>query len=244
MAFLLAVELFFLGTGFAIVAVFPSAPGYAATIGSELAILIFSIVVLVKLGWIGKVGFNRPREWRNLRSLWLPAAIVAFIFVLGLGSSFSFETALIAISAAILVGFSEESVFRGVMLQSLLPSGVLRAVIVSALAFALLHLNNLFQAGSSSNPEAVLVNVAYAFLFGVAMASFRIATKTIWPAITFHTLTDIPGLLAIVWGTTSIGSSSPSPAGIVIEIGLGALMAWYGLRSLGRNMRIQRSIGT
>ena len=227
--FLVVVELLFLGSGYAIAALVPSAPGYGITLGSEVAILILAFAVLLKLGWVSKVGFNRPKEWRDMRVLWLPAIIVALIFLLGLGSPFSAQSLGIAVLAAIIVGMSEESVMRGVTLQALLPKGARTAVVLTAVAFALLHLNNLIQAGSKASLGGVLANALYAFLFGIAVGAFRIRTKTIWPSVTFHALTDFPGLLAIVWGTTSISSSTPSIAGIVLETGLGALLAGYGL---------------
>jgi membrane protease YdiL (CAAX protease family) len=227
--FLVVVELLFLGTGYAIAALVPSAPGYVVTLGSEVAILILAFGVLLKLGWVSKVGFNRRKKWRDMRVLILPAVVVIFIFLIGLGSPFSLQSLGIAVLAAIIVGMSEESVMRGVTLQALLPKGAKTAVVLTAVAFALLHLNNLIQAGSKANLEGVLANALYAFLFGIAVGAFRIRTNTIWPSVTFHALTDFPGLLAIVWGTTSISSTSPSIAGLVLETGLGALLAGYGL---------------
>jgi len=227
--FLIAVNAMFLASGFAIAAFVPSAPGYATTVGSEAVALAFAFAVLMKLGWVGKAGFNRPRQWRDLRVLVLPAVVVTVLFLLGIGSPFSLQTATTSVLIAILVGVSEESIFRGVTLQALLPKGVRTAVVLSAIGFSLAHLDNLVQANSNASLEGALSNALYALLFGIGLGALRIRTNTIWPGVTLHALTDIPGLLAIVWGTASISSGNPSIAGIVVEIGLGAILAVYGL---------------
>jgi uncharacterized protein len=235
----LVLDALFLASGFAIAALVPSAPGYATAVGSEAVALIFAFALLLKLGWISKVGFNRPREWRDLRVLWLPAMVVAVLFLLGLGSPFSLQSVIISVLVAILVGMSEESIFRGVMLQALLPKGVRTAVVLSAVGFSIVHLDNLVQANAHASVGGVFANALYAFLFGVGLAAVRIRTNTIWPAVTMHALTDVPSLLAIVGGTASISSGTPGVAGIVLEASLGAIVAGYGLFLLrGRRKRI------
>jgi membrane protease YdiL (CAAX protease family) len=227
--FLLAEGGLSLATGLAIGALVPSAPAYVPAFGGELVALSFALVVLVRLGWIRKVGFNGHREWRDLRVLWLHVLVVGALLVLGLGAPFSMQSFGITALFAILVGATEESVYRGVVLQALLPKGVRIAVVLSAVAFFLAHLGNLFQAQTGASLEGVLVNALYAFLFGVGLGAIRIRTNTMWPSIAIHALTDLPSLLAIGWATGAIGSASPSPVRAAVEVGLAAILAGYGL---------------
>jgi uncharacterized protein len=228
-----------LATGLAIGALVPSVPAYAAAFGGELVALFFALVVLMRLGWIRKVGFNGPREWRDLRILWLPALEVGVLLFLGLSLPFSMQSVGITALYATLVGATEESIYRGVVLQSLLAKGVRTAVILSAVAFFLAHLGNLFQAQTSANLEDVLVNALYAFLFGIGLGALRIRTNTMWLAVAIHALTDFPSLLAIGWGTKTISSAGPSPTRIVLEIGLASVLAGYGLFMLRRKKQIR-----
>jgi membrane protease YdiL (CAAX protease family) len=218
-----------LAAGLAVKALVPSAPVYVIAFGGELGALSFAIVVLMRLGWIRKVGFNSPREWRHMRVLWLPALEVGVLFALGLSLPFSMQSVGITALFAILVGATEESIYRGVVLQSLIPKGVRTAVILSAVAFFLAHLGNLLQAQTGASLGGVLANALYAFLFGIGLGGIRIRTNTLWPGVTIHALTDFPSLLAIGWGTNAISSAGPSPARVVLEVGLAVVLAGYGL---------------
>ncbi len=218
-----------LGTGLAIGALLPSAPAYVPEIGGELVGLVFALFVLMRLRWVRKVGFNGPREWRDLRVLWLPALEVGVLLVLGLSLPFSMQAVGITALFAILVGATEEAIYRGVVLQSLLAKGVRTAVILSGVAFFLAHVGNLLQPQTSASLEGVLVNALYAFLFGIGLGGIRIRTNTMWPGVTIHALTDYASLLVIGFGTTAVSSAGPNPARVVLELGLAAMLAGYGL---------------
>jgi membrane protease YdiL (CAAX protease family) len=239
--FLLADGTLSLATGFAVGALDPSAPAYAPAIGGELGALFFSLVVLMRLGWIRKVGFNGPREWRDLRVLWLPALEVGVILVLGLSLSFSMQAVGITALFAILVGVTEESIYRGVVLQSLLPKGVRTAVVLSAVAFFLAHIGNLIQGQTIAALEGVLANALYAFLFGIGVAGIRIRTNTMWPGVTIHALTDFASLLAVGFGTATVSSAAPNPARVVLEVGVAAILAGYGLFLLRKEKQVRGS---
>jgi hypothetical protein len=108
----------------------------------------------------------------------------------------------IAIEAC-LIAVAEESIFRGIILQTLLQKGVLRALFLSTLIFALLHVGNLF---AGLPWTYVLGQILFTFGDGMAYAVMRVRTGSIWPAIILHGLTDF-GALAF---TSPTGIKPPS----------------------------------
>jgi membrane protease YdiL (CAAX protease family) len=86
---------------------------------------------------------------------------------------------------ALLVGFVEETVYRGLILNLMLQKGVRVAVLTSSLLFSLTHLLNLV---GGQDLAATLLQLAYAFLVGLSLALLYIRHKTLLPLIAFHFL--------------------------------------------------------
>lgn len=123
----------------------------------------------------------------KLRLLWVPA-VVAIVLPL-LGSFTEAPTGLIVYLTIgyLITGFMEEAWVRGLMLRVLQPVGPVRAVLISALLFALLHMTNfLFR-----NPAIVLAQMVGAFCFGLAFGALRLRTNTIWFLVALHMLHDL-----------------------------------------------------
>ena len=94
---------------------------------------------------------------------------------------------------AILSGFVEEILFRGLMLRALLPTGIWRAALISAALFGGMHILNVL---SISSPAYALLQVGYAAAIGFGYAALVIHTGTIWPLILAHFLTNFAGFMA------------------------------------------------
>jgi membrane protease YdiL (CAAX protease family) len=91
---------------------------------------------------------------------------------------FSIDGLFIGLGLMLLVAFAEEIVFRGYVLHNLLPSmNKWIALTLSALIFALFHVNN-----PGVTPMA-LVNI---FLGGLILGINYIYTKNLWFSILFH----------------------------------------------------------
>jgi membrane protease YdiL (CAAX protease family) len=150
-------------------------------------------------------------------------ALVAFLsfspFIFGVLHISLGRLVLIGLLAC-LVGVTEESLFRGLVLQTLLPKGVLRALLLSSLIFALLHVGNLF-AGLFWG--YVVEQVLFAFAIGLAFAVMRVRTGSIWPGIILHSLNDFAALTLI----SVTGIPHPMLAGGLIAGGIWCLM--YGI---------------
>lgn len=186
----------FLGSGYSAQRLFSGLPSYVLTDASEAGLLVLTLITLRKLDWFGRIGLTGPSKWKDLRVLWLPTLFTGF-FLLGSVSETKEASGLLIASVLLsvtMVGLSEELAFRGIVLQSLLPGGAQRAVIVSSVVFGLFHFNNLVQAEGAGTVDSVSVQVLFAALFGIGFASFRLRTRTIWPVVVFHALSDVPAL--------------------------------------------------
>lgn len=146
------------------------------------------IAVLTALRWWRETGFNAPREWRDLRLLLLPAAVIIIPpFLAGVRSMEPATFWYLAVGY-LLTGFTEEGIFRGLILKVLRPTGAVRAAVLSAVLFGLMHLVNLLIRG---NPAIVLAQCVGAFCDGVGFAALRMRTNTIWPLVILHMLHDL-----------------------------------------------------
>lgn len=178
-------------------------------IGEGLAALLVLAIVLA-LGWWRTVGLAGPLARGTLKLAWFPALVIVVLFMLqAQQSQFEFDAKWLSIAVpnVFLVGFFEEVLTRGLVLLPLLvawrsrPNGVLRAVMVSSLLFGLAHLINLFNGAELGT---TLVQVGYAFGFGVGFAALLLRTNTIWLGIVLHALVDANG----IWFGPSSGDGS------------------------------------
>ncbi len=167
------------------------APGVDPQVAALVGLVVITILVLGGIGWLGwwhEVGFTPISEWRNLRLLVLPAGIAVVPLLAGV-DPIAASTLLFLVVGYSLTGLAEEAFARGLLIRTLQPSGVLRAVFVSSLLFALLHLGNLVIRGGS--PAISIAQAVGAFSFGVGFAALRIRTWTIWPLVALHMVHDL-----------------------------------------------------
>jgi len=144
-------------------------------------------------GWWRETGFRAPYEWRSLWLFWLP--FVPFLVNLLAGGVNVADPALLLrfVVLALLTGFVEETLFRGLILRVLLPTGIFRAALISASLFGGLHLLNVLSASSLAY---ALLQVSYATAIGFAYAALAVRTGTIWPLILAHFATNLAGFVA------------------------------------------------
>ena len=114
----------------------------------------------------------------------------------------------------LIVGFAEETFFRGLILTTLLPTGAIRAVILSSLLFAAPHLLNII--GGLWDPAFTLVDSIAAFGLGITFAAIRLRTGSIWPVIGIHAFFDFTSLVSL-GGITVTAQSLQSRAACAIE---------------------------
>lgn len=98
------------------------------------------------------------------------------------------ETITFYVGFAILVGFVEETIYRGIMIKILLPLGNLKAILLSSLLFSFAHILNLLS-GQSINETGL--QLIYSLLIGIVLAQLFIKTRNIYPLILFHMIHNL-----------------------------------------------------
>lgn len=156
---------------------------------SFVALVVMSVLTTVAvslLGLWGDVGLNRPHAWRTWPLLAVPAVVV---LVLPFLHGFKVQSVGMVVMLAAgygLTGWYEELWSRGLLFRILSPAGVRRAVIVSSVLFAVLHLGSVVY----RDPAVVLAQMVGAFCSGLAYATLRVRTRSLWPAMLLHALQD------------------------------------------------------
>lgn len=128
--------------------------------------------------------------------LWaLPAmmVLIAVLHLVGLDwPAFTPEHLLAVLAASVLVGYSEETLFRGIVLRSMRQGNRSEgsAVLWTTLWFGAFHLTNLLL-----NEPGAVVQIFFAALTGTALYLARRGTGTIVAAMVLHGLWDFASFL-------------------------------------------------
>lgn len=210
--------------------VYPSLTMVKVLIPFEIAMTLLCAIVVVRF-YQAKVIFgpihSRALGWMSPLYLTL---IVAWGMLVWTISSQSIENGqwygfLLTGLVTLFVGISEELMFRGIILQSLLKTQTTqRAVLISALTFSSLHAINIIAHHSW---VLLLGQLATTFIFGLFAASVTLRLNNLLPMIIFHWLWDFLSLThlslpvhAPVWIAGTIG----------VELVLGIIL-WNGLKN-------------
>lgn len=168
-------------------------PQSVAALGATFILLI----IAQRLGWLGPIGYTRlgtPTGWLLtlfLLTYILLAGLFAFFGELGFdaGALIRSEVGRTILLRQTVVGFVEETLFRGIVFYALLrvwgrtTRGVLTAVSVQAICFAVIHMLQLV----SGNPVTVIVaNIVETTAFGLLMGLLVLLVDTLWPAVVIH----------------------------------------------------------
>ncbi len=207
-------------------------PGYSLAeqvVLGRIVICCFAIGLLTYLGWWREAGFVRPASWRILLP-YLPLLLLVILAKITDISQYGIRAAdfrliLVGLFVYGFGGFMEEAVFRGLVLRSLLPGGLVRAAILSSLIFASAHLLNFIQ---GANLNDTILQVIVAFLMGLAFTAPLAITRNIWPAVSIHALTNFVAFLAIGgFLNTAATTQSPTIEEAIGEIILPLLLAMF-----------------
>lgn len=117
----------------------------------------------------------------------------------------------------IVAGFSEEVIFRGVVLNNLRKEiSLTSAMFISSLGFSIVHITTIFM---GKNLFEMLINVIASSLLGFSFVPLAILLNNIWPMIIFHILWNF-----ILMASNTIGISISkvsllcNPINIIIAI--------------------------
>ena len=156
---------------------------------------LWLIVFLAFAGWDSV--FRDPRRLSMGFWLWLAPVLMLVTLLVQLmavtWSAFDASHLLAIIAAAVLVGFAEETLFRGIILRALRNGGRSegRVVLLSSLWFGFFHLTNLITGAGAT----VIPQVIFASLAGVALYLARRGTGVLVAGMVLHSLWDLSSFL-------------------------------------------------
>lgn len=214
--------------------VFSLSPLLMVTV-TDLIIAIAGILLVLYLSWFRKAGFATLGMRSDFILYLLPVVIALLSLSEGIATSEA-SLVLLFVVSSLVIALAEETFFRGLILQALLPVGVRKTVILSAVLFGLPHLLN--AVGGVWDPLFTLVDTFAAFGIGVAFAALLFRTGTIWPPIILHAFVNFTALLAL----GSIMVPAQSLSSLAITGTAGAVLMIYGLYLVrpGQPLRIEK----
>jgi len=199
----------------------------------QLLLVILSATLVTLFGGWREAGFFKPIRWSPYFYAFPP--LIGPIFLL-FNSGFTgvdpLQISMLLVFTA-MIGFAEEALCRGIMLQAFLPRGPVQAALFSSLIFGSMHLVQVFYGMPIGT---ALLYVVYAGLIGFGFAAPYIrGGGSIWPVIVVHGLYDFLGKMGHGWGAQAQPTSSFE---IVVRLSLAVLVGVYGFWLLKRKSAI------
>lgn len=205
---------------------------------------LFLLVVTVLMGWRQAVGLKAAQPGRSWRLIWLPMLFVigflGFSFLLGLPP----HTVIVFVFInTLLVGLSEELMFRGILFQGLRSRLNLWAAIwLTSLVFGSVHLLNGFTTGDFNSAFIQAISAASA---GIWFMALRLRTRSLYPGMLAHALWDFSIFIFSLSASTTAGhlptpSDPTDSANPFLLLSLDLPLFLYGLwllRGIGKRER-------
>lgn len=183
---------------------------------------VLAIVILSSLrGW-REAGFNAPSQWKNMSLFFVPLALLIVPTLFFQPQFPPLNRAIILVIVTLLIGFQEEAIFRGILLSVFRPQGVMKAVLISAALFGVIHINSLFV---GRDPVFVLAQIAASFLGAIGLGALRVRMNTVVPLVLLHAFNDFLQFSA----TGGMEAGDVSLTIPILKVVVSALMAVYGL---------------
>ncbi len=201
------------------------------------AVLTIMISVLgVYVPFVIVYRFYSPKDKENCFSLDLPKSKNSFWYALGGGTMICFlgnyitsgfagfvstydiefsqydadipqsigEFFLYVFQIAIIPAIVEEVAIRGIIMPPLRKYGDRFAIVMSAVIFALMHSN--------------ITQIPFAFVAGLALGYFSIATGSVWTAVAIHAANNFIAVLSVIAAENAFGSFAFSVLTVAITI--------------------------
>ncbi len=186
---------------------------------ANFALTVIAALALTVMGWWKVVGFRQLDRRSDLLYFVIPFIPMFINFIPGIEMGPASHW-LGILATTLMVGFVEEVVFRGLMLQALRPRGVWKAALITAVLFGLTHAMNVL-AGKSLAEDAA--QVFYAVAIGLAFAALVLRTSLLWPLVLAHFLIDFVSMLQ------RPGFAYPPGLELLIVLGTAVIFTAYGL---------------
>lgn len=174
---------------------------------------VLAILFLVALTWIKRwsdLAFVRPASLRSLRILWFPALYLMVFFGLAATKGIGLTTSqiLFVIINTLMVGLSEEFMFRGVLFRALRSRLYLwPAILLTSVLFGGVHIFNVFITGQLVDATAQALS---AMMSGLIFIALLLRTGSLWVPILYHALFDMSIFLATTGDFDAAAGAEPS----------------------------------
>jgi hypothetical protein len=186
---------------------------------ANLGLTIIVAVLLTAMGWWRVIGFRSPGSKNDLLYFVVPFIPMLINFIPGVETG-TLSHLLEVLAITLMVGFVEEAVFRGLMLNALKARGLWNAAIITSLLFGLTHALNVLTGKSLAEDAA---QIFYAVAIGFAYAALVLRKGIIWPLVLAHFLIDFINFLQ------KPGFTYPPFWEIFIVVGIAVVFTAYGL---------------
>jgi membrane protease YdiL (CAAX protease family) len=210
--------------------VLPGASESDQILFGKMTACLLAVIFLGTLGLWRKAGFGTRLNWHSLAPF-IPLTIIPLLTALfrpnAVVALHPFQIVDFAL-VALMTGFAEEAIFRGIGVTVLLRRGTIQAALLSSLVFGAVHFANLLV---GANLLATLVQVIVAFLFGIASAALLISTRAILPLMVIHAIEDF---ISFVASGGVRETSTPTVSGVLMTLLLFIPVAVYGMWLLRR----------
>jgi membrane protease YdiL (CAAX protease family) len=189
---------------------------YIANTMGRLAATGILVALVSGLGWLKTAGFTRPGRW----FIWLLVPVLLGYGVMASSYALTGSVALNIPGSAVIsaMGFFllshalyEEVTFRGLVMPAFLnrwggtASGRIKAVVVSSIFFAGMHLVNVL--GGNPMP-VVLLQATGGFFLGIFFGGLVVNGRSIYPAVLLHGLMNIAAQQSLL--ANSSAAADPS----------------------------------
>jgi hypothetical protein len=221
-----------LGTGLA--------NGLAQSLGTLSATALL-LLLAQRLGWLPCLGLTRPgsrRIWGLTLLLFLYFYVAyryAFFGTLtaDLGFLIRSPDTYTLFARQMVVGFVEETLFRGVLLYALVRiwgtsrRGLLAATTLPALLFGSLHI---LQLTDGNTLPATLLTIVLAACSGIWMGALVLRGGSLWPAVLIHAWSNMVANIGALAVPDYVPPTGAFVAAALLELPLMLLGAWWLLR--------------
>lgn len=181
----------------------------------------------------------------------LPYLLLSFAstVVINIGSDFSsieipsINVLVIFTINMFLIGFNEEFLFRGLILNNLFlrfgktQNALYKSIWISSICFGLMHIANIFV----SSTETTIIQMFMAVFGGVLFCGIYLKSKNIWVAVIIHTLLDFIAFILSIMNVGSVLSVAFKwYEGLLVMVVGSLIQLGYGMLLL-RNVKVDCS---
>jgi len=137
-------------------------------------------------------GFQKPSGNIQMVAYYIPAIFIEALGFLAGFRELNIAYILSAFFFTLAVGVAEEFYFRGIIINLLNRKGAKKAILISSVIFGVTHIGNVAGGATLS---LTLVQIVFAFVFGIVFAELFVLTKSLVPVILWHFIHDFLGYI-------------------------------------------------